>query len=111
VLIGGAPGIIPLVAAPHVGKPLLGVLGVLWILMHIGCGFCVYYAPWAGVRLCESLAVAALMVVFTLALIPDSLLFLFPGCLLWLAVVWQSDQADGPGITDRLLEQFHRTFG
>jgi hypothetical protein len=98
------------VAAPQVDKPLFGALGVLWILLHISCGFCVYYTRWPDVRLWESIAVAALLIVFTLALIPDSLL-LFPGCLLWLAVVWQSDQADGPEMMDRLSQLLHKTFG
>ncbi|HZQ35406.1 MAG TPA: hypothetical protein VFD32_05700 [Dehalococcoidia bacterium] len=114
-LVGGAPGIIPLVVSQFVNERLALLLiaaGVLWLALQVGCGLCAYRAPRAAVRMSVPVAVAAMMAAAGLTFFPAPLVF-FPGSVLWAVVATQSWR-DGPPkavIVDRVREQLRKTFG
>lgn len=107
-LLGGAPGLIAVVAGPSLGKPLFTVLGVLWITMHAGCALIAWFAPWAAVRSGESAAVATLTGIVAFVFVPDGLLVLLPGCVLWVVVAAICGESSGSGLLDRMFEQLRR---
>ena len=111
VLAGGAPGLIPLVAAFHGSTPLYGIVGAFWLTAHMGCGLCAFYAPWRLVRVGEPIALVIAVTALAIPFIPDSMVVLFPGIVLWIVVAAEGFDAGGDTLADRLLDQLRRTYG
>jgi hypothetical protein len=111
VLVGGAPAIVPPLIASRSYLPLACVVGVLWLLLHIGCGPCAYRGRSVDVRRW----VPATMAVVPWVLVPTLIgLVVVPGCLLWLIVAtqsWHDPDDGGPGIVDRVREALRKTYG
>jgi hypothetical protein len=113
VVVGGAPGIVPLFFVPQSRLLLFSVLGFLWLLMHYLCGLCAYRARSADVRIWVPIYVAAFSTLTAIMLGVVGLIAV-PGSLLWLTVATQSwgDMSAGePGIVDDLVDYLRKLYG